>query len=595
VRDGERERRIQIAGMRLLFEQNGIAETDRIRPLHIMAVTGAAAVGLVVLTFADLSIYRVVAWCLIVFVGETIVTAINLRYAASRPADEQMRPWAMAKTAASAFNAVAWSLGVLLLHAPGSLLSVLAPVWGIVNFMAATIWVAATFAPAMYFMIAASALPAAAFLLSFRGGVELHVGVCLVVSIPYMTWLGSLALKNMREGISHRLEIADLSATQAAQAEEIRKLFAERTRFFSAASHDLRQPLSAMSYYFALLERARTLSERDEIVIRLQDCANSLQRQFDSIMGVSEADAAIMRAAESSVSLQSMFDRIATTLRPDADRKSLVLRVAPTSLAVRADPDLLFRVLTNVAANSIKYTLDGGVLIGARRRGREIVVQVVDTGIGIEKADMGAVFDDYFQVGNPQRDSRKGLGLGLGIVRRICDAMNWRIGMTSQPGRGTIVSLALLRAEQPALATTAGANNGEGNGETAGDHVLVVDDDLHIRDSLGRLLGSWGYACHACATRAEALAAIATHGGDHAWRALIDWRLGGEESGLDVAEQLREAYGDRVMVTLMTGDLDPSIEKEARNRGIPVLRKPVQPIRLRSILAAPQVDLSKSV
>jgi len=157
MRDDEREARIRIEGMRQLYEQNTVVETDRIRPLHIMAVTGAAVVGLVVRAVADLPVQQIVAWCLIIFVGETIVTLLNLRYAANRPVDEWLWPWAMAKTGASVFNALAWSVGVVLLHVPGSLISVLAPVWGIVNFMAATIWVASTFAPAMYLMIGAAA------------------------------------------------------------------------------------------------------------------------------------------------------------------------------------------------------------------------------------------------------------------------------------------------------------------------------------------------------------------------------------------------------------------------------------------------------
>ncbi len=588
MRDGERERRIDIEGKRLLFEQNSVAEIDRIRPLHVMAVTGAAVVGLVVHSIAHLPLGRVFAWCALIFVGETFVTALNVRYAANRPGDESLRPWALAKTAASVFNAAAWSMGVPLLHAPGSLISVLAPVWGIVNFMAATVWVASPFAPAMYLMMSAVALPAAAFLLTVGGDVEFRVGVCLVISIPYLTWLGSLSLKKTREGILQRIEIADLLATKAAQAEEIQRLFTDRTRFFSAASHDLRQPLSAMGYYFASLERARTPSDLDDIVGRLKECAGSLQRQFDSIMGVSEADSAIMRSAEADVRLRDVFDHIATMLRPEAERKSIAFRVAATDLAVRADPDLLCRALTNIAANAVKYTSAGGVLIGARRRGDQIVVQVLDTGIGIDEEHLDAIFEDYFQVGNPQRDGRKGLGIGLGIVRRICDAMDWAIDIGSKGGRGTVVSVALPRAEPPSAANAAQPAEVRWRGAARGAHVLVVDDDIHIRDSLGRLLESWGYVCRACACGAEALAAIASVDRSIEWLALIDWRLGDRENGVGVATKLRAAYGDRVQFTLMTGDIDPAIEIMAREINAAVLRKPVQPIRLRAALTAPQ-------
>lgn len=585
MREDERRALAKREGARLLFEHNGVPETQMIRPLHVMAVSAAALIGAVVDAMAGLPVHRIVAWCAVIFLGEALITMLNRAYATRRPDDRELPRWTTIKTALSVYNALAWSLGVILLHVPGASVSVLAPTWGVFSFMATTVFVAASYPPAMYSMMLAVAAPAAVFLLSVGSTLETNVGVCIALTIPYMMWIGSLSIQNAREAMLGRIEIAELLAAKAAQTEQIEALFADRTRFFSAASHDLRQPLSAMNYYFALLERADTIAAHNEIVSRLQECADSLRRQFDSIMGVSEADSAIMRAHETDVALQAVFDRIAVTLGPEAATRGLRLRIAPTSLVVRADPDLLYRALVNIVSNALKYTERGSALIGALRRGAHAVVVIADTGVGIAEEQIAAIFDDYFQIGNPERNLRKGLGIGLGVVRRICDAMGWPIDVRSQPGRGAAFRVSLQLAP-PGSADSRSDYPSNGNEEQTKAHVLVVDDDPLVRDSLQRLLASWGYMCRACSSGAEAQDALQAENTTVAWRALVDWRLAGE-TGLDVALSLKAHFGARVRITLMTGDTDPAIAEAARREGIALLRKPVQPIRLRAALAAP--------
>ena len=571
MRAAERMAQVRVDGMRLLFEQNGAPETALIRPLHVMAVSAAALIG-------------IVAWCAIIFMGEALITALNRSYAARQPDVVALPRWAALKTGLSIYNALAWSGGVLLVHMPGSSVSVLAPTWGVFSFMAATVFVAASHPPAMYAMMIAVGAPAAVFLLSVGQTLETDAGVCIALAVPYMMWIGSLSIQRAREAMLARIEIAELLAEKAAQAQQIGALFADRTRFFSAASHDLRQPLSAMSYYFALLERADTPAARNEIVNRLRECADSLQRQFDSIMGVSEADAAIMRADAGDIPLQTIFDRIAITLGPEAARKGLRLRIAPTKAIVRVGPDLLYRVLVNVAGNALKYSQSGSTLVGALRRGQNAMIVIADTGVGIEKAQLASIFDDYFQIDNPERDLRKGLGIGLGVVRRICEAMGWPIDVRSVVGRGTSFRIGVPRAAN-GISARVDASAFDPPSGLALTHVLVVDDDPLVRDSLHRLLASWGYSCRACSDSADACAAVAQESADLDWHALIDWRLA-SETGLDVARRLQAQFGDRVRCTLMTGDNDPAIAAAARGEAIALLRKPVQPIRLRASLAA---------
>jgi two-component system, sensor histidine kinase len=585
----EPDRRQLIADERVrMFFQLGTAEGNRlVRQLHVTAVLGAITVGLVVWWWCDIAVGSIVLWCGIICACETAITVV-MRIFSSRPrAPGELARWAWIKTVVSASNGVAWSLGPILLHVSGQPISILAPVWGILNYTGAAVWDGAYFAPSIFAMLAGVTLPATIWLFYYGGDIGVITSVCLGASLPFWMGLGWLSSQKIGEAIKARLEITDLLEIQRQQTRQIRDINQDRNRFFSAASHDLRQPLHAMGFYNSLLPRASDEVERGEILTRLSECAASLDRQFNAILGVAQTDAALENAKISATPLQHIVDRVVANLQPEADMKSLQLRVVPTSLWAQVAPELLERVLSNLVSNAIKYTPNGGVLLGARPRGSHVDLVVVDSGIGIAPNDLGLIFGDFFQVGNRERNSKKGFGLGLGIVRRLCEGMGWRLEVRSTPGRGTGFGVQVPRAAPRPEASLAAEEKLAAlprNADQAA--VLFVDDDALVRDAMGRMLADWDFTATLCETGREAIALLRQSDSLTRWHVLLDFRLSGEEDGLSLADRIRAEFGERVRITLMSGEASEDLQQQARQRDIVLLRKPVKPIRLRAILTS---------
>jgi signal transduction histidine kinase len=573
--------------IRLFFQVNSVQGLRSVRYLHIMAVTATLAIGIAAWILAGSAIANVVIWCGTVFLCESLITFVNRSFKTRERTQLELEYWAWGKTALSACNGCTWSLGPILLHVNGAPASVFLPSWGIVSYIGAAVLAGSFFAPSMIAMMGGAALPACIWLLSFGSGIEFVIGLCLGISLPFMLLVGLLSLRKTGEAIESRLEIADLLKIQTSQTQQIRDINQDRNRFFSAASHDLRQPLHAMGFYNSLLPRARDEVERGEILARLSECAASLDRQFNAILGVAQTDATLENAKVSAIPLQHIIDRVVANLQPEADMKSLQLHVVPTSLWAQVAPELLERVLSNLVSNAIKYTPNGGVLLGARPRGSHVDLVVVDSGIGIAPNDLGLIFGDFFQVGNRERNSKKGFGLGLGIVRRLCEGMSWRLEVRSTLGRGTG-----FRVLVPRAAPRPGANlDAEEklaalprNADQAS--ILFVDDDALVRDAMGRMLADWDFTATLCETGLEAIALLRQSDASTRWHVLLDFRLSGEENGLRLADRIRSEFGERVRITLMSGEASEELQHEAKQRGIVLLRKPVKPIRLRAILTS---------
>jgi two-component system, sensor histidine kinase len=573
--------------IRLFFQVNSVQGLRSVRYLHIMAISGAVAIGSVTRMMAGTPIANVVIWCSIVFLCESLITFINRSFQNRERTQRELEYWAWGKTALSACNGCAWSLGPILLHVSDAPVSVLLPAWGIVSYIGAAVLAGSFFAPSMIAMMGGAALPACVWLLSFGSGTEFVIGICLGISLPFMLLVGLLSVRKTGEAIETRLEIADLLAIQTQQTQHIRDINQDRNRFFSAASHDLRQPLHAMGFYNSLLPRAKDEVERGELLARLSECAASLDRQFNAILGVAQTDAAVENAKIAVTPLQHVIDRVVTNLQPEAEMKSLQLRVVPTSLWALVAPELLERALSNLVSNAIKYTRNGGVILGARPRGSNVELVVVDTGIGIAQKDLGLIFGDFFQVANRERNSKKGFGLGLGIVRRLCDGMGWRLEVRSTFGRGTGFSIQVPRvAPRPQLSSAVEEPLSAQPRDADQACVLFVDDDALVRDAMGRMLADWDFDATLCETGSEAISLLRQRDGSTRWHVLLDFRLSGEEDGLRLADRIRAEFGERIRITLMSGEANEEVQREAKQRDILLLRKPVKPIRLRAILTS---------
>jgi signal transduction histidine kinase len=380
--------------------------------------------------------------------------------------------------------------------------------------------------------------------------------------------------------MAERLEesYSTLEAKIADRTEQLAQANQAKTRFLAAASHDLRQPMHALALTVGELRETARTPQLAALARRIERSVEALGDLLDALLDISKLDAGAIQPEKRAFPLRALFEQLADELAPAAEAKGLRFRIAPTSLWTESDPTLLRRCLLNLAANAVRYTREGGVVVGCRRRGAEAEIVVADSGIGIPDADRAHIFEEFYQGGSPQRDRAKGLGLGLAIVDRVAQLLGHAITVKSQVGRGSVfgvrVPIVPPRPEQPAPAAP------ETGTQLAGLRVLVVDDEPNVRAALAGLLRRWGCSVESAAG-GEAALSVGRAAPD---LVLCDLRLGEGRSGFDVLDRLKASWGSSLLGIIVTADASPERIADALARGYPLLRKPVRPAKLRALV-----------
>ncbi|MGC4396885.1 hybrid sensor histidine kinase/response regulator [Hydrogenophaga crocea] len=406
-------------------------------------------------------------------------------------------------------------------------------------------------------------------------------GCCLVYLGATLLFARNLH-RLLTEALHTRFEKEALAEQLAEQMAITRRASEDKTRFFAAASHDLRQPLHAIALFGAVIERELKGRSALAHAQRLMGAVRALGASLDTMLDVSRLDAGVIEPEPQALALADVFTALLPLFANRAEEAGLQLRIRATGLWVRSDPQLLLRLLANLVENAIKYTPRGGVLVVARLRGRRVWVEVIDTGIGIAPEHAGRVFDEFYQVDNPGRDRTRGLGMGLAIVRRLAALLEHPIALHSHPGRGTRFRIELPLAEAPPARAPLPLPAEPADQRALPQRVLLIDDEADIAQATGALLGGWGVQLTAVDGEARAAEALATQ----AFDALIcDFRLADGADGLQVAQRLRERYAPGLPLLLVTGETAPERLQRLRDAGLPVLYKPVDPLRLRQALA----------
>ncbi|HSV59677.1 MAG TPA: hybrid sensor histidine kinase/response regulator [Variovorax sp.] len=386
--------------------------------------------------------------------------------------------------------------------------------------------------------------------------------------------------------------IGEATAELARKNQQLEIASQAKTRLLAAASHDLRQPLHALTLFSDGLANGETDPVRLTRIGHIRECVDSLDRLFSELLNLSQLDAGVLQPQWADFPLDRLFDEISRNFRPVAEQQGLRLVARKTDVWVRCDYVMLSRILNNLVSNSLRHTTEGGVLIGARRRGRGIRIDVMDTGVGIAPQHQERVFEEFFQV-DPQRqhDAPRGMGLGLSTVQRLAALLNTRVELSSVPHQGTCVRL-LVRAAEPMtdVASTEAATFGLPEPPPVsleGVRVLVIDDERTILEGLQVVLTNWGAQVMAAQNRAEALALADT------WEeppevVLSDLLLQGGDNGLDVLAALERhprGIGAGTARLLVTGETKPDRLREVAQAGVMVLYKPVSPRALRQAIA----------
>ena len=320
---------------------------------------------------------------------------------------------------------------------------------------------------------------------------------------------------------------------------------------------------------------------------------DSLDRLFSELLNLSQLDAGVLQPQWADFPLDRLFDEISRNFRPVAEQQGLRLVVRKTDVWVRCDYVMLSRILNNLVSNSLRHTIEGGVLIGARRRGKGVRIDVVDTGVGIAPQHQARVFEEFYQVeptGRQAARGARGMGLGLATVQRLADLLNTRVELSSKLHKGTCVRVLVRSAPAalPAPALSAALAGIEEEESLANVRILVIDDERTILEGLAVVLANWGAEVLPAQTRAEALA-LADGWAQPPDVVISDLLLQGGDNGLDVIAALERhphGIGPGTARLLVTGETKPDRLREGANAGITVLYKPVSPRVLRQAIQA---------
>ncbi|WP_437353464.1 CheR family methyltransferase [Neorhizobium petrolearium] len=373
---------------------------------------------------------------------------------------------------------------------------------------------------------------------------------------------------SIQKQISEDREAAKKSAELASAA---------KSHFLAAASHDLRQPLQTLKLLQGLLEKNVEDEQSRTLVLRMEETLASMSAILSTVLDINQIEAGTVQPRFESFAIGDLLLRMRREFSYPAQAKGLKLRVIPSALAVRTDPQLLEQIIRNLLSNALKYTLTGRILLGCRRRGGKLRLEVWDTGIGIPKNQIGNIFNEYYQLDMSARRGDRGLGLGLSIVKRLSDLLGLKLSIRSHPQKGSVFSLEIDRVTngQPLVALPSSGTRAEQDRPSPAASILIVEDEDAVRELLKMGLEQAG---HAVATAANALEAVRlVRQGDFTPDiVLADYNISSAMDGLAAIENIRSILNRQIPGLILTGDISSHALDKYADYNIPHLNKPVK-------------------
>ncbi|BDV40440.1 protein-glutamate methylesterase [Methylocystis bryophila] len=404
--------------------------------------------------------------------------------------------------------------------------------------------------------------------------VKTHNGVWYNrVILPYRTHDGLvegvvITFTNITE--KKRAAEALAAATQAAEQANVAK-----SRFLAAASHDLRQPLQTIRLLQGLLANTSGNPDSQTLLKRLDATVGVMSGMLNTLLDINQLEAGVIQADIESFPLNELFEHLDADFGYHMRAQGLEWRVVSSTCVVRSDPRLLEQILRNLLSNAVKFTKRGKVLLGRRRRGKMMRIEVWDTGPGIPEEYRQAIFEEFHQIDNPARERSKGLGLGLAIVERLANLLDHPIDVKSRPGHGSMFSIG-VPIESPALVAS-GSATGKLTVEPAQGNasILVIEDDPAIRELLEMLLRGAGYRPLGAADGVVALASS-----ERPDLIVADFNLPNGPNGVEVISQLREKFHREIAAIVITGDISTQTLRAIAGLHCKHLGKPVETAEL---------------
>jgi signal transduction histidine kinase/CheY-like chemotaxis protein len=439
-----------------------------------------------------------------------------------------------------------------------------------------------TYLPAFLAYFPISLLPIGMKFLSVGEPIHLTIGLLTMIFVFALIYFGVNINRTIRNALTLRFENLALVEQLSEQKEAAEIANIAKSKFLAVASHDLRQPLHALTLFTSILDESIKYPQVRLVVDKIQASVSSLQSLFNALLDISRLDAGAMQVEKTHFLVQPMLESLANEYDLLAQEKSLRIVWPDCPHGVYTDQTLLEQILRNFISNAIRYTKCGEIRVTCEATSNELRFSITDSGIGIPADQIEAIFTEFYQLENPERDRVKGLGLGLAIVQRTARLLGHVIDVKSQPGQGSTFSITVPQSAPIASTCVVG------NIETADDIVadvmfIVIDDEINIREGTQNLLALWGYKVITASDKDDALSKLRQQ--DLVPTGIIaDYRLPEGQTGIDVIKAIHAEYAKDIPALIVTGDIAEDRLRAVAASGIQMLHKPVLPAKLRAFL-----------
>lgn len=426
-------------------------------------------------------------------------------------------------------------------------------------------------------------------------GEKFHIALA-VATFAFFLVLTSFNIrvnKNFKTSLTLRFENLDLIEQLKQQKDEAERANRAKSKFLAAASHDLRQPLYSLGLFTSVLDELIQFPKVKKVVEQINSSVSALTNLFDKLLDISQLDAGVIEVKKQDFSLKIIFDKLQDSFDSQAKEKDITINWPAKYPAVHSEPDLLEQIIRNYLTNAIKYTLKGEITIECEVDDSEVnkgmvSIHVSDSGIGISEVNLADIYEEFYQISNPERDREKGLGLGLSIVKRTAMLLEHDIAVSSEVDKGSKFSIFVDQSQL--VVDTLGFTTKEDNHDIADNSglIVVIDDEKGIREGLDSILQIWGYSVIVACDLDDALLQLKS---SNRYPDIIisDYRLKEGKTGIDAIKAIHSAYNRNIPALIITGDIASDRLVEMSSSNFQVLFKPVPPMKLRAFLRSAHV------
>lgn len=391
--------------------------------------------------------------------------------------------------------------------------------------------------------------------------------------------------KSVLAAIRLRFENLDLIEQLREEKEKAEIASRDKTRFLASASHDLRQPVHALTLFADALQPELVSARSKTLLGNMGRSIEAINQLLSSLLDISKLDANIVQANIEHVALRPLLQQLDAEYAPQAQSKGLDWQIDDTALFVYSDQALLEVMLRNLISNAIRYTQRGSIKVRCWQQDDRVSIAITDTGIGIPAEQKKEIFREFYQLENPERDRSKGLGLGLAIVERVATLLQHTLILDTEFGKGSQFTI-ILPAGDPMAVVAPAASTGILQRDVNGMRVLVIEDEAEVREGMHAVLEGWGCVAILASSESEALEKM--QGGMAPHVIVADYRLRDGKTGAQAIGRLRLTFNADIPALIITGDTDPARLREAQASGHTLMHKPVQPAKLRAYLRGVQ-------